>query len=106
MFDWNKYHDEMLKRNHKYILIFFLLWVVFTAGFGVALAHVQGVAWLVAGGAAYLLACFGFRDMGRYWNQKESYFYNTKLLKECIEEFVKKQGLEKEFNEFAGGDLK
>lgn len=105
MFDWDKYTKEMLKRNHKYILLFFLAWVVFTAGIGIALAHVEGWVFLAIGGAAYLISCFGFREMGSYWNQKESYFYKCKLLKECIEEFVKKKGLEKEFNEFSGSEL-
>lgn len=105
MFDWEKYNKEMLKRNHKYILLFFLVWVIYTAGFGLALAHVQGTAYLIAGAVAYIISCFGFKNMGSYWNLKERLSYHCKLLKECIEGFVKKKGLEKEFKEFSGSEL-
>jgi uncharacterized protein YktA (UPF0223 family) len=43
--------------------------------------------------------------MGNYFKAKELFFNQYKLLKECVEQFVKDKHLEKEFNEFSGSSL-
>ena len=102
MFDWKKYDKENAKKNNLTLLLFFVLWVIFTAGIGVALAHVEGTLFIVIGAVAYLMSAYAWRQMGFWWQLKETYKTACKLWKECIDEFVKEKGLEKEFEEFCG----
>jgi len=105
MFDWSKNDVEMRKRNNKKVLLFFFMWVIYTSLFGVALAQLSSMLYISIGFAAYAMSCVGFKLMGNYFKAKELFFNQYKLLKECVEQFVKDKHLEKEFNEFSGSSL-
>lgn len=102
MFDWEKYSKEHLKKNNRAVLLSFLLWVVYTVGIALALAHVNSTLFLVIGLCAYLMSCFGWKNMTFWWQLKEDYLLEFKLLRECTEGFIREKKLEKEFEEYSG----
>lgn len=106
MFDWNKYFDERLKRNHRTIPVLWLLWVVFTVCIGVVLANVPWGILTLVGGVGYALACVYYFLGGQWWNRKEQFYYDKKTLLEGIDVFVKEHNLEKEWKEFTEPKVK
>ena len=85
MFDWTKYNDERKKKDNKTTFLLFGLWLVYTVLIGVALATVQSQFLLLLGVAGYLLSAAGIAVLGFKHQTTNLYYYNYKLLNECVD---------------------
>ena len=105
MFDWTKYNEVRRKKDNKTTFILFALWLVYTVCLGVALATVESQLLLFIGFAGYLLSSVGIAVLGFKHSSANLHYYNYKMLHECIDEFVKEKGVEKEWKEFASPNV-